>query len=596
MWEARHRAAGELHRFLRSAWEKKEETSDVVFLFENEIQVQMIREGHKSPLDTFWNGQGVLFIAEKKPVKIENGEQEEPSADESHALQNSLQEISGPIPLSVHKARQLLSSYIMAHNPNMDQLSIKKPVAVLPPLWVRCDSSDPEGTCWLGAEPIKTSINKFTGINTHVVSCKGPMSEKLPFASLEDLKRIHKGQHHSSVTMTKGFAQYDLFGSTTVENSIIESQSNVLVDFMWNMVDKILQKPPSSSTAALNIQVESGDQRSPVYQVYRELDFLLALAKGLKTGVTGWPEPLETRSAVDLVQELLNDLKSKLDGVNNTVNTNEAENLKGDVAAVERDVQAFSTERGDLDFTEQLWCRMRKSVTSYQDVVDCFTLVIQSLKHGDVQPWIHRGSSSSLSRIIQQSYSGTMEPVSLTGLAPIRMLLEIGLDKMKKDYINCFIGQELATLNYLDYFISTSVDLQEQVHRVRKLHHMLEIVVVCSVFLSLGHENLFPLTQSCIKYYKENPWNEKHVFQLPVRQSVVSSFYQHAHPQTWRVEIISGHGQNEVKTIWQLSSKPPMDHVVFDMPDVTMENTVIGDSDETLYCTTLVTCSQLHFT
>lgn len=50
-------------------------------------------------------------------------------------------------------------------------------------------------------------------------------------------------------------------------------------------------------------------------------------------------------------------------------------------------------------------------------------------------------------------------------------------------------------LLFQDYFISTSVDLQEQVHRVQKLHHMLEIMVSCTVLLQFKHENLFPLTQ-----------------------------------------------------------------------------------------------------
>ena len=51
----------------------------------------------------------------------------------------------------------------MAHNPNMTHLKINRPVTALPPLWVRCDGSDPEGISWLGAELISTSSN-ITGI------------------------------------------------------------------------------------------------------------------------------------------------------------------------------------------------------------------------------------------------------------------------------------------------------------------------------------------------------------------------------------------------------------------------------------------------
>jgi protein zwilch len=39
-----------------------------------------------------------------------------------------------------------------------------------------------------------------------------------------------------------------------------------------------------------------------------------------------------------------------------------------------------------------------------------------------------------------------MDAVSLTGTVPLQMLLEIGLDKLKKDYISFFIGKSLSQL------------------------------------------------------------------------------------------------------------------------------------------------------
>lgn len=63
----------------------------------------------------------------------------------------------------------------MAHNPNMTHLKINHPVTALPALWVRCDSSDPEGTCWLGAELVTTNDN-ITGIVLYTVSSKGESS------------------------------------------------------------------------------------------------------------------------------------------------------------------------------------------------------------------------------------------------------------------------------------------------------------------------------------------------------------------------------------------------------------------------------------
>lgn len=49
----------------------------------------------------------------------------------------------------------------------------------------------------------------------------------------------------------KGSARFNLFGSTVVENTMIESQSSVTVDFKWSHVESILETPPLSSTATL---------------------------------------------------------------------------------------------------------------------------------------------------------------------------------------------------------------------------------------------------------------------------------------------------------------------------------------------------------
>lgn len=42
-----------------------------------------------------------------------------------------------------------------------------------------------------------------------------------------------------------------------------------------------------------------------------------------------------------------------------------------------------------------------------------------------------------------------MDTVSLSGTVPVQMLLEVGLDKLKKDYISFFIGKSLSQLKKL---------------------------------------------------------------------------------------------------------------------------------------------------
>ncbi|XP_034391945.1 protein zwilch homolog isoform X2 [Cyclopterus lumpus] len=483
------------------------------------------------------------------------------------------------------KARQFLSWYTLSQNANVSSVDNNP---ALHPLWVRCDMSDPAGTTWFGAETVCMG-NRVSGVKLYSVTCKGSTVDKGSLITLDKLKQEHKKRHHPTSMAIKGSARFNLFGSTVVENTIIESQSSVTVDFKWSHVESILETPPLSSIATLNIKVASMNMRSPMYEMYRELEFLQSLANGLRTGETEWVEPLESMSAVNLTTAFLEELQD-------TAKTLQEKAAKtADITKPKTETDIFNSflERGDLDFVEQLWDRMRKSVTSYQDIGDCLKLVTEALRYGDIKPWIHRDSSSSLSKLILQSYHQQIDHVSLTGVTPVQMLLEMGLDKMRKDYINYLIGKELTTLNHLCYYLSTEVDLQEQVIRLRKLHHLLEIIEICTTFLCLPYDRLFLLTQSCLQHYKTHPYDEEHEFKLQIKPALISHFYQKEQPVLWGAEVSSGHGSREVRTSVQLSDRPLVDHVIFetDYPN----ETVNGDSETLAFFSTMVCCSLVSF-
>ncbi|KAK0148564.1 Protein zwilch [Merluccius polli] len=597
--------------------------------FEPQEELQILKVcGDDSIVSSWSSGHRAVFICEKPVIKAEDDEMDKSSCseNEAHELLGNL----GPQPVSIMKARQLLSWYTMSQNQKLSHDS-----GPLDPLWVRCDMSDPAGTSWLGAETVHLA-NKVTGVKLYSVTCKGPSVERKSSITLEDLKQEHKKRHHPLTVAIKGNALYNLFGSTVVENTTIESQSSVTVEFKWSHVERVLETPPLSSKATLKMKITSGDMRSPMFQMYRELEFLQVcvlflnnstnnvdlLAGGLRTGETEWMEPLETQSAVELIKTYLEGMamdiicfisitipcnfnklqrlfrirqQSQRYAGQQTAEAFYANTAKIEAEKAESETSIFDSfmERGNLDFVEQIWVRMRKSVTSYQDVQDCLKLVMDSLSYGDLKPWIHRDSNSSLGKVFLKSYHQPIDHVSLTGLTPITMLLEIGLDKMRKDYINYLIGNELTTLNHLRYYISTEVDLQEQVIRLRKLHHLLEIMVTCSTFLGLPFDRLFCLTQSCLQYYKTSPYNEDHEFTLQITPALISHLYQKEHPVVWGAEVSSGHGPREVKTTMQLSDKPLVDHIVFDT-DYT-NGSVDGNSEELAYFTTMVCCSLVNF-
>ncbi|XP_018536789.1 protein zwilch homolog [Lates calcarifer] len=583
-------SAKEFFNILRSL--QDEESSDT-YTYEEDIQILKMN-GDRIAVVNMYCGNQPVFICQKAVPKMSepvdqqitdysNCSADDAADDDANVLQTEL----GPQPLTIMKARQLLSWYTLSQNVNVFAVDNNP---ALHPLWVRCDMSDPARTTWFGAETVCMG-NKVSGVKLYSVTCKGATVDKTSLMTLDELKQEHKKRRHPPTMVIKGSARFNLFGSTVVENTMIESQSSVTVDFKWSHVENILETPPLSSTATLNIKVASGDMRSPMFEMYRELEFLQTLADGLRTGETEWMEPLESMSAVNLTKAYLEELQSTAKALQDqAAKTTETTKTKS-----ETDTPIFNSflERGDLDFVEQLWVRMRKSVTSYQDIGDCLKLVIEALRYGDIKPWIHRDSSSSLSKLILQSYHQQIDHVSLTGVTPVHMLLEMGLDKMRKDYINYLIGEELTTLNHLCYYLSTEADLQEQVIRLRKLHHLLEIIVTCSTFLGLPYDRLFLLTQSCLQHYKTNPYDEEHEFKLQIKPALISHFYQKEHPVLWGAELCSGHGPREVRTSLQLSDRPLVDHVIFetDYPN----ETVNGDSEDPAFFSTMVCCSLVSF-
>ncbi|CAK6961424.1 protein zwilch homolog [Scomber scombrus] len=584
-------SAKDFSNILRSLQDEKSNDSCT---YEEDIQILKMNGDKIAVVNMYCDNQPV-FICEKYVPKISEPDDQkmtetsncadDDDADDANA--DLFQTELVPDPLTIMKARQLLSWYTLSQNANVSAVDN---IPALHPLWVRCDMSDPAGTSWFGAETVCVG-SKVTGVKLYSVTCKGSTVDKKSLITLDELKQEHRKRHHSSSMVIKGSARFNLFGSTVVENTMIESQSSVTADFKWSHVESIPETPPLSSTAALNIKVASGDMRSPMFEMYRELEFLQTLADGLRTGETEWMEPLESTSAVNLTKAYLEELQNTA----KTLQDQTAKKAESTKQKPDTDTAIFNSflERGDLDFVEQLWVRMRKSVTSYQDIGDCLKLVIEALRYGDIKPWIHRDSSSSLSKLILQSYHQQIDHVSLTGVTPVHMLLEMGLDKMRKDYINYLIGEELTTLNHLCYYLSTEVDLQEQVIRLRKLHHLLEIIVTCSTFLGLPYDRLFFLTQSCLQHYKMYPYDEDHEFKLQIKPALISHFYQKEQPVLWGVEVSSGHGPREVRTALQLSDRPLVDHVIFetDYPN----ETVNGDSEDPAFFSTTVCCSLVNF-
>ncbi|XP_048338285.1 protein zwilch homolog, partial [Sphaerodactylus townsendi] len=180
--------------FLRQVYEEgKKNISKRSLTFETDVLGYLIDEACVNPVENFWNRTGEMVIVEKVLSCVKTEQLEEHWADDTGVSEVSSKEHPAQHGLPVSRARQLISFYTMSQNPNMTDLKMSDPVA-FPPLWVRCDRTDPKQTTWLGAEPLSTG-NNVTGITLHTITSSGPLSNKNCSMDLEELKESHRRRH-----------------------------------------------------------------------------------------------------------------------------------------------------------------------------------------------------------------------------------------------------------------------------------------------------------------------------------------------------------------------------------------------------------------
>uniref|UniRef100_UPI00358E2E7C protein zwilch homolog isoform X2 n=1 Tax=Myxine glutinosa TaxID=7769 RepID=UPI00358E2E7C len=501
------------------------------------------------PLGFVLPKDGRFLLVEGCPTNVSQFKGDSQNAEDSREDEDSCEHVEpGPLPedwtdasfianekesftsLPVQDARRLLSWFCIGHNNHIWDSSSNPPSLPLPPLWVRCDMKDKESICWMGACPMVHSSS--IEMQLYTATCKGPLVGTSALPSLDEVILKHKARHRVNKVRTTGYTRYVLFGPPQGNTSLFERCSNINVEFWWSDVNHLFQVPPTDATATLRIRVEPGDVRSPVHAAYKELDFLARVICGLQTGEMDWCLGDETQTAATLVETLINELKSCQNPLQGYA---KKESEIVETPAMEAEVVMQSNaipEREDLDFCEQLWFKMKSAVFSYTSIQDCLNLVLQALANQEIQPWTHRDNSSLLSEMVQQSCTGAMKYVPLVGKAPLEMLAQIGLDKIHRDYLTYFLGQELTTLKYLEYFFGmhSSLGLQEQLCRLTRLEHIFEVVAICRTFLSIPHENLFLLTMQMLQFYHDRPVDPSHVFSLS-KPSVDKSLYE---KRRWR--------------------------------------------------------------
>ena len=391
-------------------------------------------------------------------------------------------DISDLTPLPLDEARYIASLYSLS----------TKTSASLPNLWILCYS---ENRCIISVGCSFADSTLYTYTITKKESIKTP--------SLEGSKKGGCVTKQPSFSPGSVFSQYTISGSSSRDK---DGSGNLTVEFSWSDAERPLCLPAESAEAIVRVSATPGYAFSPVLATYNEICTLLTFCQ-IAASKSEWPSSeapcdVETSELSQKIENFLSEVTSPL-----------TEQLDATVISPTADNSIYEM-RKDLDFCERLWM-FAKEVSNLENLQEIFATVFKALLLGKVQPFVHRNSSSSLAVLLRHLLQCTsaeerqaLAPRFQTLLSHSRLLqslIEIGQEKMKRDYRTFFVGSDITTDYQLDEFFTetTSHSQLKQCHTLCKLHSVLEINAALLSFLNLPSATLSSLTKAALQVYRE---------------------------------------------------------------------------------------------
>ncbi|BFZ14791.1 hypothetical protein BsWGS_17829 [Bradybaena similaris] len=405
---------------------------------------------------------------------------------------NKLKSMASPIPL--RDARKILVAFNQA---KVQGSSVNLMI-------IFCDSNDSDKTILLGKQ-IKSDGDETIATTFRVTA---------QTAKLSDLNESSETKGHG----------YQLTAQYTVMDKL-DGIGSLILEARWSdRAGRIKLTKLQSAEFFLHINIVAGSDQSPVFSHYCQLQKVQFLLEGLKTGVL--PEYLsqKTQKAATQLQEMFTKMKHGEDG--RMLPEDRSTSVAGMLC---RTARQFNLEPSKSDdFTDILW-NFIQNCTDVNDLGQCFNVTFCHLRRGDLKVFVHKDNQTTIAKLVKQSYYGMASFPTLDSHLSLRLAVEIGLEKICKDYYAIFINNNLCTSWQWDSFFQTLTPAQEesmnmeeislhslesQFNILNNLHHCLNVVSVVDSFTE--QQDLRRITKFAMDYCKTEKLAKFPLLSVPI--------------------------------------------------------------------------------
>ena len=345
--------------------------------------------------------------------------------------------------------------------------------------WAVTDGADREATRYLGRVTDEATVSLAR------VLAFPPDTHRAVSAELGRVTTLHRRAGGDSAARQEATAEFCLVGGPGLHTSSLTVRSS------WARVSSLLEAPPLYADTKIEASIVGGDDKLATSQLWSELQLLAGFVRGLSgegEGVT-WLGSEEEKDVETIVQDLLETVRQT--GPRTGVTKLEAETI------VDQEAEPFSLkERQEVDFTDLLWTNLYR-VTSYSQLTEAFRLLFTRIMAEEIRPFVYARNKSQVVKVINNIVRGGESLPDLTGHLPLEMLIECGLEKLKRDYSHTLLNSELASQENISQFLMFD-NHAGAVQSLYSLHIVVELAFLLQTFLHLSPDVLRSLIGSAL--------------------------------------------------------------------------------------------------
>ncbi|PRD25495.1 UNVERIFIED_CONTAM: zwilch [Trichonephila clavipes] len=223
--------------------------------------------------------------------------------------------------------------------------------------------------------------------------------------------------------------------------------------------------------------------------------------------------------------------------------------------------KAVMTKRTKLDFTEKLWVIL-KDCSSTEELIEILTFVYNSFDDFIARPFVFEKNKSTIALDVKNMKEKLILCPVLEPKTALKLLLEVGIEKMRRDYATIFLSLELIPHECMSYYHQFDLLSLESITCLRKLHCVLELAIVCLKYLSLPSGLLSAFVRNTLKHYTAVPDIDfDHVFSFQIPTIKARQLLDLMRPTIWELTLTSS-GEGFMKqNIHFFKTTPVHEHI-----------------------------------